>query len=210
MSQCPISYLTLLASTSCLASIEPSEQRASSWKRSVDEPAGWAIPFLALSLRAIVSMRPVVRPDSFPCSLWPAHLLDKGAYHPCSVSHAMHPLPCIDTMSEFNEHTVVLHLCRTALASTLLPASRQRMATVVLHLVSARRGSVGRPWRTRRVSQKSRLCGSKRNEQWSQASKICRTVLILGANKKKFHMDDGDGKVFCERFLLGNSEKISN
>jgi len=69
-------------------------------------------------------------------------------------------------------------------------------------VMSARRGSVGRPCEP--------LGWAKRNEQWSQASKICRTVLILGANKKKFHMDDRDGKVFCERFLLGNSEKISN
>ena len=59
----------------------------------------------------------------------------------CFVPRAMHPCYA----ERVYERTVVLLPYRTALASTLLPASEQRMATVVLHLTSARRESVGRP-----------------------------------------------------------------
>lgn len=48
----------------------------------------------------------------------------------CFIPRAMHPCYA----ERVYERTVVLLPYRTALASTLLPASGQRMATVVLHL----------------------------------------------------------------------------
>lgn len=143
--------------------------------------------------------------------------------------------------------TVVLLLCRTALASTLLPASGQQMATVVLHLTSARRESVGRagpvvrpqaePSSQRRGAQSEALRVDRRaksehvclthywaDEHESQANKQSAsepTVSVLTyENPKNYALERilrrtsrdglGEWKVFCERFLLGKREKISN
>lgn len=112
----------------------------------------------SIPCEAWASMRPVVRPI-------PIHLDQHSCFAWVPAIHALHLLPYTYVL---HMRTVVLLPYRTALASTLLPASGQRMATVVLHLVSARRGSVGRlcepPW----VSQKSRLCGSRRNRAVSE------------------------------------------
>ena len=157
----------------------------------------------------------------------------------------MHPLPCIDTMSEFNEHTVVLHLCRTALASTLLPVVCNEWQPS--YYISRAPGE--RVW-----DEQGRLCGPRRNEANSgmkpRSEHVCLTErsvasptsILFGretgepankqsaseptvsvltyVNPKNYALERilrrtsrdglGEWKVFCERFLLGNSEKISN
>ena len=114
----------------------------------------------SIPCEAWASMRPVVRPIPLPFS-----------QHSCRtwvpVTHAPYFLLCTPC------HASVL--CRASLrayrSTSPLPycpsqypvaSSVQRMATVVLHLVSARRGSVGRPCESL-DEQKSRLCGSRRN-----------------------------------------------
>ena len=148
----------------CLASMIPSGQRVCA---RCPIPA----PFLAKRERAWGRLCGL-----FLCLLASTHVVHECLLPmlrtSCFVPRAMHPCYA----ERVYERTVVLLPCRTALASTLLPTSNQRAATVVLHLVSAKRTSVGRERsvasltsrakrrRTRRVSQKSRLCGSRRNE----------------------------------------------
>ena len=132
-SQCPISYLTLLASITLLFLLSQyrAERTASlllKAKRRRIRRVGHSFPCLFLAKRE--------RAWGRLCGLFLCLLASSHAVHECLlpmlrtscfVPRAMHPCYV---------HTVVLLLClcRTALASILLPASRQRMATVVLHL----------------------------------------------------------------------------
>ena len=99
----------------------------------------------------------------------------------CFVPRAMHPCYA----ERVYERAVVLLLCRTALASTLLPASGQRKTTVVLHLTSARRESVGRAGpvvrpQAERSEERKRCESPRRAIAKGSPKRTCLSDTLLG------------------------------
>ena len=162
----------------CLASMIPSGQRVCA---RCPIPA----PFLAKRERAWGRL----------CGLFLSILTSTHVLHECLLSMLctycptpMHDSDCVCFAYAYRSTSPLPYCPSQYLVASKRTADGNRRTTPLLasdSVMSARRGSVGRPWRTRRVSQKSRLCGSRRNE--SEERKRCespRRAIAKGSPKR--------------------------